>query len=108
MKHSPGPWIAPEGQTNLVCTERDWNSLQVGALKMGFQAIVSLQQGEAQAQVDARLIAAAPEMLEALVYLGELFNDETLIRYITGDGKRTLKAMAMLTAAIAKATGESK
>lgn len=72
MKHTPGPWIAPKGQTNLVCAERDWKSQQIGALKHGFQATVSLQQGEAQAAADARLIAAAPELLEALIGLIEI------------------------------------
>lgn len=56
--HTPGPWVAI--QTNLVTTERAWQSQGLGELKYAFQATVSLHGGEGQAKANATLIAAAP------------------------------------------------
>ncbi len=64
LKHSPGPWVAV--QTNFVTTKRAWESHEMGELKSSFQAIVSMNEGEEQANANATLIATAPEMLESL------------------------------------------
>lgn len=91
--HTPGPWIA---KGNLVCTAADWNSEQIGALKHGFQAIISLQQGEAQAEANARLISAAPDLLKTLELI---LTDNRLMNALSKE-----QARAILDT-IAKATG---
>lgn len=101
-KHTAGPWIAPAGQTNLVCTERDWNSQQIGALKMGFQAIVSLQQGEKQAEANARLIAAAPSMVSVLESVKKFLADPPH----DPNGNHKSGLLILVADTIAKATGE--
>ena len=98
MNHTPGPWetreIAGNGanipaRMEIVAPEGE------GAKKLianiyGF----SLPMGRA----NARLIAAAPELYEALVdLLGFLFH-----------GKKDRQAILRATAAIAKARGEDK
>ena len=65
-------------------------------------------------QANARLIAAAPEMFEALNRIYEEFEAGTLGRNIESDGvdgwairaARGIRALAMVKQAIAKATGE--
>lgn len=67
-KHTPGPWVACPGQTTLVMRKKDWDDSQVhfGVMKDSMQILTSLKNGAAQAEADSHLIAAAPEMLEAL------------------------------------------
>lgn len=59
-KHTPGPWsAAPEGN------EREWG---VDAGKWGI-AICADAPGKGSAEANARLIAAAPELLESCMRL---------------------------------------
>lgn len=116
MKHTPGPWIAPKDQVNLVCRKADWECPHIGALAQGMQITTSLKNGEAQALADAQLIAAAPEMLEALEALLEACPASmTQIEKMYSDmfptvGKpmfeNMLNALNKASAAIAKAKGE--
>jgi hypothetical protein len=102
-KHTPGPWaeLTREGE-HVVIHSLDKTGGRVVAKTAGnFLGNV---------EANARLIAAAPLMYEALTELGELIDAEILVRSPSLDGnsaagRRTLKAMAMLTSAIAKATG---
>lgn len=101
QSHTPGPWIAV--QTNLVTTKRAWYSGDLGTLKHAFQATISLQEGEEQAKANARLIAAAPDLLEAaerfLAVVTREMPSEKLAALNGGD------QMLKLTEAIAKAKG---
>lgn len=89
----------------MVCTKRDWESQQIGALADGFQAFVSLKQGEAQAIANAWLIASAPELLEQLLHAYACIED--LRQYLVEPSNprmevnQTLNEMAHV---IAKAT----
>lgn len=109
-KHTPGPWSA--------------ELMKIGTIKRGTSAYVLLDGDEyniamisswksqpdtaAEAEANARLIAAAPELLEALEALlnADLYADGEGIHFIknadTADGER---AVQMARAAIAKATG---
>ena len=72
--HTPGPWIIdahPVTQKRLVVGAGDW-------------VAVCSERGEEEAQANARLIAAAPELLEALEAIQRAFNDH-LARRATND-----------------------
>ena len=67
--HTPGPWVATErsGYHEILapCTDADW----YGREKMHAVAYVDTEIDEAEQNANARLIAAAPDLLEALTNL---------------------------------------
>lgn len=100
VKHTPGPWQAewPECEGNryvsstvtTVCTET---------------AVCVLREDQ---EADARLIAAAPDLLEALRELNEAFDDGLCNSGTPGfDSNRLGRAQVQAVAAIAKAEGRS-
>jgi hypothetical protein len=108
-KHTLGPWIAPKDQVNMVFRQSDYGCQQIGALKEGLQITVSLNRGEEQAAADARLIAAAPELLDALTNFTLNFSDLVMAFPEISDEVRTYLQGAFECASrvIAKAEGES-
>lgn len=89
-KHTPGPWAVIEGDFRGVKIEGE------------DQAEVARCPGDKQGRIDARLIAAAPELLEALQRIangqemeGEFTHVETVARY-----------QEIARSAIAKSTGK--
>ena len=87
-QHSSGTWIA---RGNTVFTEGDWACSVAVATNIG-----SLRKAEMNA--NARLIAAAPEMFEAL---------RTIVEYGPQSGMKADAPMLIAArAAIAKATGQ--
>lgn len=67
IKHTPGPWIVREGDewTNSIVTRE-------GELPNGEPAyweVASYNRRRSEAEANARLIAAAPELLSALLEL---------------------------------------
>jgi hypothetical protein len=96
MKHTPGPWIVAE----RVPTARIDNARMVRPVddrnyEYGATAIIGTN------EANARLIAAAPDMLDALLTLMENYEN------VDGLGFNML-AVAKACRAIAKATGEKK
>lgn len=98
VKHTPGPWEVSKGfHKNRIADSDD-------------AAIGYALGSNDEAEANARLIAAAPEMLEALYEAEEYFdnradadNDET------GFVPNTeMKLLVSIRAAIAKATGAAK
>lgn len=89
-KHTPGPWMV-EGRTVYALNDDGYNR---------FSALVqdAHTPGD-ELEANAQLIAAAPELLEALEALTANYADVE-----QGGSKNVDKARA----AIAKATGESK
>lgn len=89
-KHTPGPWhVVPYGDGNalVICTEPDGN------WRICFLATPGDSSGAWETiNADARLISAAPEMLEALKQARDLFEDDEGISRV-------------IDAAISKATG---
>lgn len=87
-KFTPGPWTIFKGASNELC------------LSAGEVQLETLVSGEA----NARLIAAAPELLEALCSIYYMANLETHLR--TKYSLPTVQMiMQQMANAIAKATG---
>ncbi|HGW5815188.1 hypothetical protein [Pseudomonas aeruginosa] len=97
-KHTPGPW----GQDK-------WGSLQTeGGQDVLLRGITTISAGSderiAEAEANTRLIAAAPELLEALIAM-EREKSDYMTRNNLGDPAiETTNKLAR--AAIAKATGQ--
>jgi len=85
-KHTPGPWVVDE--THL---QGSVNNLEIGR----HITLCSLNVGRDQCLANARLIAAAPDMLEALIDCRRALE----LANFTGE-------LAVVDAAIARATGE--
>ena len=93
VKHTPGPWgvnqSADEGAWDIGTGE--WQGDSYGGLQIatawGFYG---------RAEADARLIAAAPELLQAL---------EAMVALLDADGWSWPQQLADARAAIAKAKG---
>jgi hypothetical protein len=107
-KHTPGPWSVP----HMARPEVDCDCVYVLANGyMGSVADISVYNGKpigeggndspplAEAQANARLIAAAPDLLEALQELHEIFNG------LVGSANYP-KQVKKTRAAIAKALGK--
>jgi hypothetical protein len=62
VKHTPGPWIY---YADLPSTDPNWHIVTT-ANKMRVLANVHIEPGNAMDEANARLIAAAPDLLEAL------------------------------------------
>lgn len=100
MSFTPGPWEWGEYHTTgnfkmiekHVCVCLPESRLLIAACGPA---------GDKASQDDARLIAAAPELLEAL----EAAKEELEILFPTGQGLNTLKVWRKATLAIAKARG---
>ena len=84
MSHTPGPW-----HVESICHQWDvWSGIEIELGGRGETLIV-----ECDKEADARLIAAAPDLLAACEALMDLH-----------DG-RSVRAIVMARAAIAKARG---
>lgn len=99
-KHTPGPWTAHQygvrDAGGYICALK-WPSLYTGQDERYWRET-------AERQADARLIAAAPDLLEAI--------EDRAMHAAIDAGLGVSEWMAFLTdkeaAAIAKATGESQ
>jgi len=94
-KHTPGPWHVSK-RNPLSVVEAGPRASQIA--KMGIKLGVCSQQ---DAEANARLIAAAPDLLEALARLVRQYGSDGVI--YTGD-----HPIAVASAAITKATGEKQ
>ena len=86
-KHTPGPWSARDRDEQVFVPLRS-----VDCERIGFCVGFVNGHREKEAAANARLIAAAPEMFDALLVAEESVGD--------------LKTLEIVRAAIAKATGE--
>lgn len=100
-QHTAGPWIY---YADLPSAEPNWHIVTT-ANKMRVLANVHIEPGNRMDEANARLIAAAPELLEAAKraedviddFLGHLSHDEQ------ADDPEVGQALVVLRAAIAKA-----
>ena len=100
-QHTKGPWKVKAG-SNAVLAGRKQICSHVNAASV---LPVNIVEDRKIAEANARLIAAAPDLLEALQ---DLF-DADMEHVLMGDGKDDqIEAIAKARAAIAKATGETK
>ena len=97
-KHTPGPWVAEydEYGDEIWFGGRGCGTWTIGPAYIGGDGLT--QEGQERMAADARLIAAAPELLEAL---------DNLLKVIDGEGGTKPNACEMARAAIAKAIGET-
>ena len=104
MTHTPGPWLLstqdypPIVYATRGSDERDATAEPMVALVDGGPGYCNLPVQTAEA--NARLIAAAPDLLAALVGLGEAMRD-----FDGADVRSMLPALLAGRAAIAKAQG---
>jgi len=99
-KWTPGPWLAEPadmfGDHNIVLSD--------GEDRRAVAAVVSNMRDPSEVAANARLIAAAPDMLEALVFI----TDENAPYSATQAWRdRIVEARTKVCAAIAKARGET-
>lgn len=94
--HTPGPWIVDPIDKEYVVPAADPGGTGICVLSP-MDNTDELWKFGAETQANARLIAAAPDLLDALQALTELYN--------TDEGCRALPEYKGARAAIAKATG---
>lgn len=87
-KHTPGPWLV---YADLPSVEPDWH-IVTNASRQRVLANVHIQPGNTVDEANARLIAAAPDMLAALQYL------------LTAHGEQLHDAFDQAQRAVAKAS----
>lgn len=119
--HTPGPWIAkewgendgydcitpavrieadkPDGRTIVVVDAANYGWNRTG---LGNAAPANHEESRARVLADARLIAAAPELLEALRVALEIIEGE-----YPADDEIAAPVVSKIRAAIAKAKGEA-
>jgi transketolase len=104
-KHTKGPWEVVRTDAGIIVRTESVKKTRAGASR--YAAIGGFDRSDpeqlAEALANARLIAAAPELLEALEYLtGECDKEMDL------DYNRHAAPLAKALAAIAKAKGEQQ
>ncbi len=113
-RHTPGPWtLDPEYPDEIVAGKRSIGEVRGGR----FVGDCEKPEYEVPAEVlaNARLIAAAPELLTALESIKQLLTDKMLVRNTEGDHQShwamnqipIVSALAQMEQAIKKARGEA-
>jgi hypothetical protein len=102
-KHTPGPWVVDEANTNLVA--RLVNGVYEYVCEVEPSSFSTRECSQDQEEADARLIAAAPDLLEALK---DMHSGWKYIRETHGDlyGVGWDRSQGKAEAAIAKAEGK--
>lgn len=93
-KHTPGPWIVTDEQIGCSVIRGADAPIEHNGVNFNFRAYVATTWGGFN-NADARLIAAAPELLEAL----------QMISNGPHDAEAIADMLPAIRAAIAKATG---
>lgn len=96
-KHTPGPWYTTARSNNMidVCHQ----IRRPGAITMALCRVQARQSWLSEAEANARLIAAAPDLLEALKRCAGVLG-------LVSPGGQEDPDVLCARAAIAKATGE--
>jgi hypothetical protein len=99
-KHTPGPW---------QCFETEAGEARINPVRGGFLVAKCDTRNpfDEEQRANARLIAAAPELLEALRYYMAQFGQDLQVRGIQFDESQQ-EADKKARTAIFKATGETK
>ena len=101
FKGTPGPWRVSEKRGDLIDIRH--NSNGIGAISLNLAHVVARQSWLKEAEANAKLIAAAPELLEALRQLRDYVEDVCAVSSSDCDKAHPLM---LATAAIKKALGE--
>lgn len=99
FKGTPGPWRVSEKRGDLIDIRHENN--EPGAMSLNLAQVVARQSWLREAEANARLIAAAPELLEALQRCEAILSVIPLEVY---DVEDLLHARAVIN----KATGEER
>jgi hypothetical protein len=102
FKHTPGPWeavIDPQRSTWFLIAFADWHTRVCRMTLYAYE--------EEEQEANARLIAASPDLLEALEAMVEHFATPTSERSAASYGKTKAQVADEARAAIAKAIGEA-
>lgn len=105
MAHTPGPWKVLEhswSDTSIVAKGFDHG---ICSLDINHATEESVEADEALMAANARLIAAAPDLLEALQSIAECCEEDQTARDYAS---RQTEIRGIARAAIAKATGEQQ
>ena len=100
VKHTPGPWVAigpssPSGHILEFIIDNPERHAQIAKVQVSVSSISDWYAPAQDLEANARLIAAAPDMLEALQAVVSAYENGGMIEPIF-----------MARAAIARATGE--
>jgi len=99
-KHTPGPWQVNSNFASQVC--------DCDGTSRGCAPIANMSGTPAERKANARLIAAAPDLLEALREVEKhLQSYVDAIEYGGGAASKSSERLASVRAAIAKATGDA-
>ena len=98
MKPTPGPWVMTEGKCIYINAKVDGKRRFILQRSTGKGYGINVE--AEQVRADCRLIAAAPELLEALKACAAVCAGETMNK------RGLISALEQARAAIAKATGE--
>lgn len=103
-KHTPGPWRATrDGLDGMLDTGGVTTGFDVMASEIGSEEPLCVA-ADVRSEADARLIAAAPDLLDACeAAVEELGDDEN---YVGDHGESEANILADLRAALRKARGE--
>jgi hypothetical protein len=93
IKHTPGPWIMDDADNHANFIDHDYHFIDAGNGFLGSDGSGFSLSG-CMSESDARLIAAAPELLELVLNANHGFK-----------GSHTVAWQEKARAAIAKATG---
>lgn len=99
FKGTPGPWRVSEKRGDLIDIRHENN--EPGAMSLNLAQVVARQSWLKEAEANARLIAAAPELLAALIKCADALEE---VSYQAWCGEIIEGALA----AINKVTGETK
>lgn len=106
-QHTPGPWIADNNEG--FSSWSIWSRMTPTGHGIPGPQVASVHGDSAESDADAQLIAAAPELLEALQgalkALDAIGDEMTVGERYTNAGQYLLDALMPARAAIAKATG---
>ena len=108
MKHTPGPWTIEEygdDDCPTLVIHRDTES------RICFMATPGSHGDPAQITADARLIASAPELLEALVNVQKLISEAAMTGFNWKDGDwadRLFFSQQKTSQAIERATRDAR
>lgn len=110
-KHTPGPWTMSGGRSRITDTKTTFHF--VGPDKIWIAAVPysdKTTEEHLASLADARLIAAAPDLYEALKEAEQFISNGIELGYITmpptDSRDRALKVPGIIQAALAKAEGK--
>lgn len=97
-KHTPGPWVADDNEGFSPWSI--WSRMAPSGHGTPGRKVAVVDDCSGHSDADAQLIAAAPELLEALKACAAVCAGETMNK------RGLISALEQARAAIAKATGE--